>query len=103
LTNHKTTKIKREDRTEFYRSKAKFVLELEPTRNALFMGGIIIDQLYRCKVPEPQIMNIEQKFIDELKKWESYSKFIKIAWEFGNIVQNATGARVYVDILDKRR
>jgi hypothetical protein len=103
MTNHKTAKLKRADKTKFYREQAKFILELVPDRNVLFAAGTIIDHLKRCKVPVPQITNIEQKFIHELIKWESYDKFIKIAWAFGNIVQSATGAKVYVDILDKRR
>jgi hypothetical protein len=103
LTNHKTKLQKRDNRIKFYRDKAKFVFELPPSRNALFMAGIIIDNLYRCKIPAKQIKNIEQKMIHELIKWENYDKFIKIAWAFGNIVQSATGAKIYVDILDKRR
>jgi hypothetical protein len=97
MTNHKTKFQRRSNKAEFCRSKAKTVFELEPTDNCLFMAGVIIDNLKRIGTPVPQVRNIEQLFIDELRKWQSYEKYIKLAWAFADLVKHATGGKVYID------
>lgn len=96
---HRTSKTKREDRAKYFREKARVVFELEPTANVLWMAGVIVDNLKRHKVPEKQITNIELKMIHELTAWDNFEKFIQIAVAFSNIVQNATGAQVFVEVI----
>jgi hypothetical protein len=98
LTNHRTKLLKRKDKTEFYRSQAKFVFELEADRNILWAAGIIIDNLKKCKISPETISKIEQQFMAELNKWIDFEQYIKIQFALANIVQKKTKHKVYIDV-----
>ena len=99
MTPHKTKKMKFQERQQFYRDQAKFIIEVEPQpRYLIFIGQLCQALNEQCGLNDGLIRKVEYVILDVLKTWADFSLYINLYSEIGREIGKATNKKVFIDV-----
>jgi len=98
MNQHKTKKMKFQERREYFRNKAKYIIEVEPRPEYfIFIGQLCQALNEQCVLNDELQRKVDNVILDVLKTWANFTLYINLFSEIAREVGKATNQKVYID------